>query len=104
MALENRFKTELIKELEKMFPGCMIFHLNPNELQGAPDLLILYKDRWAGLEGKKDRTASHRPNQSYYVDKMNNMSYCAFIYPENKEEILRELQSALEPNRPACIS
>lgn len=77
-----------------IFPGCMVMHLDPNEIQGIPDLLVLYKDKWAVLEGKKNASASHRPNQDYYVDKMNEMSYAAFIYPENKEEVLNELQQA----------
>jgi hypothetical protein len=89
--LENRFKTRLIKEIEEMFPGCMITHMDPNEIQGAPDLLILYKNKWAALEGKKNAKASHRPNQGYYVDLMDNMSFASFIYPENKDEVLHAL-------------
>lgn len=92
--LENRFKTKLIAELEERFPGCLVYHLDPNERQGSPDLIILYKDRWAALEGKKDAGASVRPNQEYYVDLMNRMSFAAFICPENKEDILDELSQA----------
>ena len=92
--LENKFKTDLIKELKNIFPGCMVMHLDPTEIQGIPDLLILYKDKWAVLEGKKDCKASHRPNQDYYVDLMDDMSFAAFIYPENKEEVLHDLQQA----------
>lgn len=92
--LENKFKTNLIKELEEMFPGCIITHLDPTEIQGIPDLLILYKNRWAALEGKKSANATHRPNQDYYVNYMNKMSFASFIYPENKEEVLYELQQA----------
>jgi hypothetical protein len=88
---ENRFKTKLIGDIEKMFPGCMVFHLDPNEYQGIPDLLILYNDRWATLEGKDYANASVRPNQPYYVELMNDMSFSRFIYPENKEEVLDEL-------------
>ena len=51
--LESKFKTKLINEIEDMLPGCIIFHLDPNEIQGAPDLLILYGKSWAALEGKK---------------------------------------------------
>lgn len=90
--LENRFKTQLVKELKALLPGCIVLHIDPNEIQGMPDLLVLYQDRWAALEGKRSRNASHRPNQDYYVDLMNRMSYAAFIYPENKEEILSDLQ------------
>ena len=94
--LENKFKTNLIKEIEKRFPGSYIFHLDPTERQGVPDLLILYKNKWAALEGKKNKNASHRPNQDYYVKTMNEMSYASFIYPENKEDVLNEIQQAFE--------
>lgn len=93
---ENKFKTDLIKEIKERIPGTMVFHLDPTENQGIPDLLVIHKDKWAALEGKKHAKASHRPNQDYYVDKMNKMSYAAFIYPENKEEILNELQQTFE--------
>ena len=92
--LETKFKTNLIKELKNRFPGCMVFHTDPTEIQGSPDLIVLYKDRWAALEGKKTSNASHRPNQDYYVDLMNSMSFAAFIYPENKEDVLYELSQA----------
>lgn len=89
--LENRFKTKLVNEIKEMLPGCMVLHLDPNEIQGIPDLLILYKNRWGCLEGKKTANATHRPNQDYYVNLMNDMSFAAFIYPENKDEVLEEL-------------
>lgn len=94
--LENKFKTNLIKDLENLFPGCIITHLDPNEIQGIPDLLILYKNKWAALEGKKNKRASVRPNQEYYVELMNKMSYASFIYPENKEVVLNELSQVFE--------
>lgn len=94
--LENKFKTNLVNKLKEMFPGCIVLHTDPNEIQGIPDLIILYKDKWAALEGKKYANASHRPNQDYYVDLMNEMSFAAFIYPENKEEVLYELQQSFE--------
>lgn len=97
--LENRFKTELVLEIEDMFPGCIVVHLDPNEIQGIPDLLVLYENKWAALEGKKSANAPHRPNQDYYVDLMNKMSFAAFIYPENKEEVLHELQQAFRVRR-----
>lgn len=90
--LENKFKTKLIKDLEKIFPGCFVLHMDANETQGIPDLLILYKNKWAALEGKKSATASARPNQPYYVDLMNRMSFASFIYPENKNEVLEKLK------------
>ena len=92
---ERDFQAKLIKELKVMFKGCIVLKNDPNYIQGIPDLLILYKDRWAALEVKKSRTANRQPNQEYYVDLMERMSFAAFIYPENKEEILYELQETL---------
>lgn len=102
--LESKFKTLLINELELLFPGCMICHLNPNDIQGFPDLLILYGKKWAALEGKRYKNAPHRPNQDYYIELMNGMSYAAFVYPENKEEVLNELQQTFRSRRPSRIS
>ena len=97
--LENRFKTNLIKEIKNRFEGSEVFHLNPLEKQGVPDLLILYKKKWGVLEGKQESKSSHRPNQDYYVDKYNKMSFARFISPENKEEILDEMERAFKPKR-----
>lgn len=95
--LESKYQSELIKHLKSMFPDCIVLKNDPTYLQGVPDLIILYNDRWATLEVKRAANASHRPNQQYYVQKMNGMSYSAFIYPENEEVILFELQQALRP-------
>lgn len=89
--LENKFKTKLAGQIKNMLPGCMVLHLDPNEIQGIPDLIVLYKNKWAVLEGKKNARAEHQPNQDYYVEKMNRMAFAAFIYPENKDEVLDEL-------------
>lgn len=97
--LEREFQSKLIKELKDIFKGCIIIKNDPDYIQGIPDLIILYEKNWAALEAKRSRNASHRPNQDYYIDKMNNMSYANFIYPENKEEVLYELQQALFSRR-----
>jgi hypothetical protein len=70
---------------------------DPNYLQGVPDLSIFWRDKWATLEVKKSANAPAQPNQRYYVDKMNHMSFSRFIYPENKEEVLHELQQSFGP-------
>lgn len=49
------------------------------------------------LEVKKSANAAHQPNQDYYVEKMNLMSFARFIYPENKKEVLHELQQSFRP-------
>jgi hypothetical protein len=97
--LERDFQARLIKELKQIFKGCIIMKNDSSYIQGIPDLLILYRDKWAALEVKKSATASHRPNQEYYVELMDEMSYASFIYPENKEEVLYELQQTLFSRR-----
>lgn len=91
---ESRFQAKLIKEIEKRFEGSIVAKLNVK--QGVPDLLILYKDKWATLECKRTRSAKHQPNQDHYVDLMNEMSFSRFIDPENKEDVLNELQRAFK--------
>lgn len=93
--LERDFQAKLIKDLKNMFPGSIIMKTDPTYIQGLPDLLILHKDKWAALEVKRSATASKRPNQDYYVNKMDDMSYASFIYPENKEDVLDELRKTL---------
>ncbi len=93
---ENKFQADLKKQIRDMLPGCIITKLDANDIQGIPDLLILWKNRWAALEVKKSERAIHQPNQDYYVDKMNGMSFSRFIFPENKEEVLDDLRKAFK--------
>ena len=93
---ESKFQADLKKELKKMFPGCIVTKLDSGDIQGIPDLLVLYKNKWATLENKRSANASKRPNQEYYVNKMNEMSFSRFIFPENKEEVLNELRKTFE--------
>lgn len=94
--LERDFQSGLIKEIKSTFKGSIVTKLDSSHIQGIPDLLILHKDKWATLECKKDANAKKRPNQDYYVDKMNKMSFSRFISPENKEEVLHELKVYLQ--------
>lgn len=97
--LESAFQGALIKELKAMFPGCLVLKNDPNYIQGFPDLTVLYQDKWALLESKRETKASHRPNQDYYVDLADGMSFARFICPENKQEVLNELQQAFQSGR-----
>lgn len=90
--LENKFQANLVKELKTKFPGCIVMKNDASYIQGIPDLLVLHQDRWASLECKKTANARKQPNQEYYVGVMNEMSFSRFICPENKDEVLEELQ------------
>ena len=89
---ESKFQSNLIKKIKEMFDDCIVLKNDANYLQGFPDILILYKDKWAVLENKKSSTASHRPNQDHYINLTNMMSFGRFIFPENEKEVLDELQ------------
>lgn len=99
MKLERDFQAKLIKDIKELLPGAIVLKNDPNYIQGIPDLLILYKDRWGSLECKRSPNEEPRPNQSYYVETMNKMSFSRFINPENKEEVLNDLQQAFGVRR-----
>jgi hypothetical protein len=97
--LESEFKQLLMARLRKEFPGCIILKNDPAFLLGFPDWIILFGSRWAALEVKRNRLSHHQPNQSYWVELSNDMgAYASFIYPENMEKIVNELQQALRPS------
>ena len=89
----------MIRNIQRTLPDAMVLKLDPNYKQGIPDLLVLNGDRWAALEVKRHKKARHQPNQDYYVDRMNKMSYARFIYPENMEEVMNEIQQILTSDR-----
>lgn len=99
--LESKYQADLIKRIRQMIPGCMI--LKNETRQGMPDLLVLYRRRWAALEVKPTESARHQPNQDWYIQQMDDMSFAAFIFPENEEEVLDALQQALRPQRLARV-
>lgn len=91
--LESKFQRELIKELKERYDGCIVLKNDPNYIQGIPDLTVLYGERWAALEAKRSAYAAHRPNQDYYVNRMSDMGFASFIFPENKEYVLNSLDN-----------
>ena len=101
---ENQYQAKLIKRLEDEFPGCVILKNDAAYQQGILDLTVLYGDRWASLEVKRSIDAMPRPNQEFFVRRLGEMSFAAFIYPENEEEVLLALQQAFAPSRRARVS
>jgi hypothetical protein len=101
---EADYQAQLIRKLKRMFPGCVILKNDTDYLQGIPDLVILFLNKWAMLEVKAYEAAPEQPNQRWYVDMLDSMSFAAFIYPENETEVLYDLQRAFKPRRPARVS
>lgn len=102
--LEREYQAKLIQKIKLMFPGCVILKNDTEYMQGIPDLLILWEDKWAMLEVKRSERARDQPNQRYFVRELDQMSFAAFIFPENEEEVLDELQQAFRPRRSARVS
>ena len=88
--------TQISKKIEKMFPEALVYITDGNYIQGFPDIIILFKKRWAALECKRSRESHHQPLQDYYISKMNVMSFARFVYPENEEEVLNDLQQTFK--------
>ena len=101
---EGQYQTRIIKKLERMFPDCIVLKNDPSYRQGMLDLIILWKDQWAALEVKISLSAEEQPNQRYYVEQLDKMSFAAYICPENEKEVLDALQQAFRPPRGARVS
>lgn len=96
---ERAYQAQLIKRLRETFEGCIILKNDSSYMQGVPDIIILFGPRWAMLEVKANASAAFQPNQAYWVSELNHMGYAAFIYPENEDEVFRDLQQTLKPRR-----
>jgi len=102
--LENAYQARLIKRLRALFPGIVILKNDAGYMQGVPDLTLLYLRWWAVLEVKAKRptkASDFEPNQEFYLEQLNSMSFATCIFPENEEDVLRELQQAFSPRRAA---
>ena len=93
---ENEYQAKLIKKLKKRFPESYVIKEDASYIQGIPDLLVLYKDKWGTLEVKASAKAAHQPNQDYHVKRMNDMSFSSFICPETEKEVLDEMERSLK--------
>lgn len=100
---ESTYQGKLIRKLKRTFPGCVVLKNDPQYLQGILDLTLLFKDTWAMLEVKASADARHQPNQDYYVSQLDDMSFAAFIYPENEREVLVALQEAFASRGATCL-
>jgi len=100
---EAQYQKELVSKLKQLFPGCVVIKNDPSYQQGLPDWTILWQSCWAMLEVKKSLRARRQPNQDYYIHQLDEMSFAAFICPENEEAVLNELQAAFASCGRACV-
>ena len=94
--VESEFQKNVRLELSHRLPGCIVLKNDANYIQGFPDLLVLYNNRWAALECKRSINEHHQPNQDWYITKLNGMSYASFIFPENREKVMNDLERSLK--------
>jgi hypothetical protein len=103
---EGLYKTQLTGRIYDRFGDrCVVLRMDANNRQGIPDILVIFEGGyWAALEAKTSEKAPHQPNQPYYVARLGNMCFAAFIYPENEEAVLNELQQEYETHWATRIS
>jgi len=102
--IESLYQRRIIAIIRELFPGCIVLKNDAGYLQGIPDIIILYENTWAALEFKRHTKAGRRPNQDYYVELLDSMSFASFIYPENEEDVLHDLQLTFGISEPTRIS
>ena len=93
MKKESDFKSDLYKEIRKCCPGSEVIPNDANYLQGFPDATVyLPNGKYILLEGKKTSTSAKQPNQDYYVNHSPLSPNAMFVHPENKKEVLEEIE------------
>jgi len=95
MKRESKIQSEIIRTVKIRLPGSIVLKTDPTYIQGFPDLLVIYKSKWAALEVKRSEKAHHQPNQDYYVRKLNQNGFASFIYPSNKDAVIKSMTNYL---------
>lgn len=95
-AKESMFQRKFIQELHARYPSCWTEKADPGYRQGTPDLRFYHGRFWAAFEMKRSKKEPHQPNQDEYVARLDQMSFARFVYPENMEEVLEELDFAIK--------
>jgi hypothetical protein len=92
--LEREFQRKFLDDIQIAIPGCVLLKNDSSYIQGIPDWILLWEDKWAMFEIKARPNANIQPNQEYYIDLFNRMGFARFVYPENAKEVIYEVQSA----------
>lgn len=100
---EAQYQKKVLRTLKDLFPGCVLLKNDSSYLQGVPDWILLFGSCWGMLEIKQSSSARRRPNQEHYIRQFRDMSFAAFICPENEEAVLNELQTAFASCGRTCV-
>lgn len=92
---EAKFQAKIISWLKKQ--GCLPikYEQNATTKAGIPDIIFFKEGFWGALEVKKSKTAKFQPLQKEMIAKMDEMSWARAVYPENWDEIKKELEEIL---------
>lgn len=95
MGSEGKTQAKLIKYLKSK--GCYVIKTSPGvgTPVGCPDVIALYEGLWIAIEVKSSAKAPYKPLQKETLAKLAEWSFTYVIYPENYDEIIRELDAIL---------
>lgn len=92
--LESQFKRHVKCSIRDRFPNLDLDFIDTNayNFRSMTDLVVLGPEVWAALEFKRSEDSPHQPNQDYHISRLNKKGYASFVFPENLEEVLDELE------------
>lgn len=93
--LEKDFQKDFIHKIKTLLPNSIAIKNDANYLQGFPDWTVIDGPRVYVFEAKAFKKANRQPNQEYYINAINAAGgFARFVYPENMQEVLDEIQRA----------
>lgn len=79
--IESNFQADLKKEIETLFPGAVIMKNDPNDIQGIPDLTVIWRDHWAWLECKTRNKCSQTVEPRFLYSVCTPLFFRGFYLP-----------------------
>lgn len=92
---EGKLKTEVVKWLRAK--GCFVWICKQDSTtqKGVADLFFCIEGMYGFLELKATKNSPRRPGQEAFIKKMDEWSYARMVYPENWNEVKKELEYML---------
>lgn len=94
--LESKFQKDVIKFLKQH--KCFVMKITPMPgiPDGTSDVFFCKEGLYGFIECKKSKNAKSRPGQDEFVKKMDEWSFGRKAYPENWDEVQKELEELLK--------
>lgn len=87
--LESKFEQEFCKRLKDYDKDIIVLKLTG--VPGIPDRIVLHHNKFALLEFKRSKNASHRPLQDWYINHFAQWTESYFVYPENADDVYNSI-------------